>query len=513
MTEAKFTTESSAIHDDVVVDGDEMRDEVFQCTREIKGLVRETYGPAGRAKLLVDHAGEKHVSTSSAVILDAVEITHPVGRLFVEAFGRERVYEGATFGTLLATGLLSEAESLLERGITPPTVVRGFETALQRARVALEDLATDVSIDPESDYMLAKTAIGQTDTGETDDHLLHVVVDTVQTLDSDVTVSDVHFEEDIRLTVDASRVVAGTLVRKNPVADPGTQDDASILLVDSGFVERPLADVPEDVTISGPESFETATAETAAIDEWVRPTVETGADAVVCKGPIPSGVAGPLEQQGLLLVENVEDDDFQRIRAAVGGESVSPREIGAASLGTAGKLSVTDHGAGTKQSIIFGDCEQPDTATVIVNGGTGSVTDFAKQRIAEGIEAVGAAHADPRVVPGAGATEMEIAKRVRDVECGRREQLAVDAFADAIEQLPLVLAENSGFDPLAMRSDLRAAHRSSPDQGIDLEGGSTFDALSGGIVEPRSLKIERMTAAVELAVALLRLDGKISASG
>lgn len=512
MTETKSTSESADIHDDVVIDGDEMRDEIFQCAREIEDLVRETYGPAGRAKLLVDHVGEKHVSTSSAVILDAVEITHPVGRLFVDAFGRERVYEGATFGTLLATGLVSEAESLLDRGLTPPTVVSGFEQALSRARLALDDLATDVSLDSASDYMLAKTAIGQVTAGESDEHLLNVVVDAVQTLDGDVTVSDIHFEEDIRLTVDASRVVAGTLVRKDPLADPGTQDDASILLVDSGFVERPSSDVTEDITLSGPGSFETATTETASVDRWVQAIVGTGADAVVCAGPIPPEVAGPLERQGLLLVENVEDNDFRRILVAVGGESVSPREIGKASLGTAGKLSVTDHGAGTKQSVIFGACEQPGTATVIVNGGTGSVTDFAKQRIAEGIEAVGAAHREPRVVPGAGATEIAIANRVRDIECGRREQLAVDAFADAVEQLPLVLAENGGLDPLVVRSELRAAHRSSPDQGVDVEEGGTFDALSAGIVEPRSLKTERMTAAVELAIALLRLDGKISAS-
>lgn len=505
-------TSSESIHSDIVRDGDQFREELFRCCRQVGDLVRHTYGPYGRASLVVDHADEKHVTTDGATVLDHAVIDHPVGKMFVDTFGREEVRDGATFGTLLAVELLTEAERLIERGLSRQTVCRGYETALEQARDHVNEVAHSIGSDPEVLALLAKTAIADGEFDETDQHLVNVVVDAVRTLDNGGDVTNVYFEEDIRLSVDSSRVVAGTIVRNDPLHNPGPVSKPTVLLIKGGLTDQPDGDSFDDVNISGPAAYESVHGELSTPDERVDDIVSSGADVVICNGPIPSSVARPLAEHNLLLVDEVTEAQFERVHAAVGGDTIEGTKLSDATLGRAGQATVTDHGAGTRQAIVFGDCSETETVTVVVNGGTGSVTDYARQRIEAGVQSLTAWQSSGLVVPGAGATEMVVATRLRDGLEDGREQLAVQGFASAIERLPLILASNCGLDPTTVRPKLRTAHRDDPGTGVDVDCGGTCDALDRGVLEPYGIKSDRLTAAVALASGILRIDGAVLSS-
>lgn len=497
--------------------GDEFRDKSFRAAQAVGQLLRETYGPYGRDKLLVDHLGTGYVSNQGSDILDRLHIDNPVAQLLVDTCeASERYADGSTFAVLLACELLEEADALLEQGLPPAEIVRGFDHARAAAERALADVAVPLELDDRERYALVSTATAGRFTEANVEHLRRVVLDAADVLGSDVSLDRVHFEESIRLSLDSSRVVAGAVLRADPPHDDMPTDvvDARVLLLSDPVTRQKPSEMVghENVTIHGEETVEGAVASTRrTFDERVQAITDTGADVVVCRGNLDDRVVTELASAGMLVFHenDVPQEDFERVHRAVGGSTAPPEDVESATLGYSGRVTVTNVGSGTKSGVLFADCDDSDTVSIVVHAGTASGSDQAKRVLKQGLGALAAAHEEPRAVPGGGAAEMEAARAVRDAasEVRSRGAVAVDAYADALESTVAQLVSNCGHSPLDGLPRLRSAHADGEvDAAVDVETGGLTSAYEQGIIEPYESKRLALGAGTDSAVSLLRVD-------
>ncbi|MCD6510154.1 MAG: thermosome subunit, partial [Thermoprotei archaeon] len=161
-------------------------------------------------------------------------------------------------------------------------------------------------------------------------------------------------------------------------------------------------------------------------------------------------------------------------------------------------------------------CKNPKAVSILVRGGLEKFVDEAERSLTDAVSVVADAIEDCKIVPGGGASEAEIAKELRKyaAKIGGREQLAIEAFANAIEVIPRTLAENAGLDPIDIITELRAAHEKGDGwkYGVDVFEGKVSDMVAKGVIEPISVKLQAIRSALEVATLLLRIDDIIAAS-
>ena len=485
-------------------------------------MLRATYGPYAREKLLVDHIGTGYVTNQGSKILEELQVDNPVAKMLVESFDFSGTYaDGATFGVLLASELLGRGEELIEEGVSPVDVVRGFDAATGVAIEGMADIAVPLELTE-----LEQTALVTTATAarggfhdEQIEHLRRVVLDTAAVLEPSVSMDVIDIEEEIRLNVESSRVVQGTVLRADPPRDDMPRDvvDADVLVLSEAVTEPEPDDLLEDTNFS----FSGADAVAGAVDwgeQWVDGRVaailDSGADVVVCEGHLDSGVIAELAKAGVLAFHELTEEKIERVHRAVGGTAVPPDGIEDATLGYAGRVTVTNVGAGTIRGVVIADCPETTTATIVLNAGTSSGAGLAKRIIVQGLGTLVAAHEDPRAIPGGGAAEMEAARSVRGAAPGIEgpAQLAAEAYADALEATVGQLIRNAGRDPLDGLPELKRAHAAgTEDAAIDLDTGELTSAYEVGIIEPFAVKRQALTTASEFAVSLLRIDALLPA--
>jgi chaperonin GroEL (HSP60 family) len=499
-------------------DGD-FRSQSFEAAKAIGELLRATYGPLGRDKLIMDHIGSGYVSNQGTDILDRIEVTDPIGKLVIDGCEfSERYADGSTFAVLLARELLEEAESLLEMGVSPPDVVRGYERGNRIAESALEDVAVPLNLDERERYALVSTATGGQLTHDQIEHLRRVALDAADVLAPEVSLDRIHFEESIRLSLDSSRVVAGAILRGDVPHRKMPRDvaDADVLLL-SDPVRRPDTEEllgEEDVTLDSVEAVDGVIESTDRVfQERIDAILETGADVVVCRGNLHTEVITALADAGVLTLHEqaVSQEDFEMIQQAVGGTSVMPENVEDATLGHAGRVIVNDVGSGTKKGIIFADCPDTEVATIVVHAGTASGSGQAKRILKQAIGSIAAAYDDPRAVPGGGAAELEAAHAIRSepAEPGP-DALATEAYADALEATVAELIRNAGSDALDVLPELKAEHANGhEDASFDADSGGIASAYERGVIDPHETKRLAMGSGTEIATSLLRIDGML----
>ncbi|WP_101296157.1 TCP-1/cpn60 chaperonin family protein [Halegenticoccus soli] len=516
-------TQTSFVETDQLI-GDAFRENSFQAARALGQLLRTTYGPCGRDKFLIDHLGTGYISNQGTDILDRLNIANPVAQLIVNACKfSERYADGSTFAVLVTCELLKEAETLVESGLSPIEIAHGFERAFVTAEAALDDVAVPLKLNERERYALVSTVTSGRFTDSSAKHLRRVVLDAGDVLAPDVAVSRVYFEESIRLGLDRSRVVAGTILRANPTHHDMPTDimNANILLLSEPVTKPNLKDLfgEESVTLGSMATLQGATESTQQVfEKRIQDIIESGADVVVCRGSLDSSVVYELAAEGILVFHqnDVSEEDLSRVHRAVGGTIVPPKDIKSAKLGHSGRVTVTNIGSGTIKGVLFADCDDPDIVSIIVHAGTASGSDHAKRMLKQGIGSLAAVYDDPRAVPGGGATELEAARTVRDIAAGvgERNTLAIEAYADALESTVAQLIQNTGHDALDVLPQLKAAHADGTDDAaVDVGSGGVTTAYEWGIIEPYESKRLALQAGTEAAISLLRIDALLPRTG
>lgn len=496
--------------------------------QQLAETIRTTLGPNGLDKMLVTSDGKIAVTNDGASILDRMNISHPVANLVVTVAEQQdsRVGDGTTTAVLLAGELLNEAETLLERGVHPTAIARGYHLAASHAADALGDWTVSVDFDDDDRLReIARTVVtGKWDESGTE-FLADKAVETVRAIERD---GRVGFERITRKTIPGgsfydSTVLNGLVIDMNEsstdVVSPETglprrYDDATVALIDEELsIDKAKGIGAVDIT-----SYE----DYQALQEYERDIYEShadaitasGADVVFCQQSIDDPVRYLLARAGVLSVERTRHDELHKLARATGSQPVTIEELSPATVGTA--ETVDRRSVGPTEITVVSGFDEFKQVSVLFRGGTEHVAEETKRMLDNCFYALKLAIEDEAIVPGGGATEVGLARELRTFATGQagKEQLAIEAFADALETIPRTLAESSGMDPIDAILELRAAHHDGASAaGLDLQTKSVADMTGRGVLEPLYIKRRAVASATEIANMIVRVDDNVSVTG
>ncbi|WP_276302127.1 thermosome subunit alpha [Halorussus lipolyticus] len=490
--------------------------------RAVSEAVRTTLGPRGMDKMLVTDTGDVTITNDGATILNTMDIEHPAAQMIVEVAEaqEEEVGDGTTTAAVLAGELLSKAEQLLDDDVHPTTIVEGYAEARELALGAVDDLVLDDELDDELLRHVAESSMTGKGTGDvTTDKLADAVVRAVRHVEGDEGV----VRDNIRVHTQTGGSSSATELVEGVISDaeavhanmPTEVEDATIAVVDEKFGVR-------ETEIDAEYSVENVDQLTAAMDaeerelrEYADALAEAGVDVVFSTDSIDDRAGAFLADAGLLAFESVGDDEARAIASATGASRTSKvADIEDADLGRAETVRVRTFGDDDLAFVEGGAAAE--AVTMLIRGGTEHVVDELERALSDAIDVVTAALDTGGVVPGAGATEIVSADRVREEAASveGRKQLAVEAFADALDVLPRTLAENTGMDPIDGLVDLRAENDDNEGRaGIIAEGehGEVGNPVEAGVLDPAAVKREAFESATEAATMIARIDDVIAA--
>ncbi len=490
----------------------------INAAQAVAEAVRSTLGPKGMDKMLVDSMGDVTVTNDGVTILQEMDIDNPTAEMVIEVAEtqEDEAGDGTTTAVAVAGELLKNAEELLEQDVHPTTAIKGFTLASEHAREQIDEVATDVDTD---DVDLLRKAAETSMTGKgaeiNKEHLSRLVVDAVRAVTVEGTV-DLEFlktETQDGRAVEHSELVEGAIIDKDPTHDemPSGVEDASVLLIDEP-IEVEEADVDTEVTVSDPTQVQQfLDQEEEEIRRKVDQIKETDANVVFAQKGIDDLAQYYLASEGILAVRRVRKSDIEFLAEVLGARVVS--DLDSATAGDLGHGSVTrDEDA--EHFVVESDAEDSHGVTLLLRGSTEHVVDELERGVSDALEVVAQTVSDGRVLAGGGAVEVEVARRLREYadSVSGREQLAIEAFADALELVPRVLAENAGLDSIDTLVDLRAAHEDGDVRaGLNVFTGEVGDTYEAGVVEPAHAKEQAVSSATEVANLVLKIDDIITA--
>lgn len=493
--------------------------------RAVADAVRTTLGPKGMDKMLVDSIGDIVITNDGVKILEEMEIEHPAAKMMVEIAKtqNEEVGDGTTTAVIIAGELLKKALDLLEQDIHPTVITHGFKLSREESLKILEELAKPVSLDDtETLEKIATTAMIGKAVERASPLLASIVVDAVksvaQTVDGKVEIDndDIKREKKHGGSSDDTELIRGIVIDKEIVHPgmPKTINDAKIVLLDVAL-EVKETETDAEIRITSPDQMQAfIEQEQKMLKGMVDKVVNSGANVLICQKGIDDLAQHYLSKRGILVCRRAKKSDMEALAKATGGrivsnlDDISPEDLGYAK-------TVEEKKIGGEAMTFIRDCKDPKAVTILVRGSTEHIVDEVDRSIEDAIGAVSSAVELGKIVPGAGAPEEEVAKRLRKFaeKFSGREQLAILGFADALEVVPRSLAENAGLDPIDILVELRAAHEQGMENfGVDIFSGKVADALTSGIIEPLKVKTQAIKSASEAAEMILRIDDVISAS-
>jgi thermosome len=489
--------------------------------------VRTTLGPRGMDKMLVSTIGDVVITNDGATIMKELDVQHPAAKMLVEVAKTQdnEVGDGTTTAVILTGELLEKAEKLLDKDVHPTVVVEGYKKAAEKAKDILDGLSE--SIDPNDGATLKKiamTAMGTKGVSGSKDYLAKIAVDAalqVKEIRDGKTKVDVDLVKILKKhgkSLEETELVKGIVIDKEIAHPqmPKRTERAKIALLNAKL-EIEKTEFDAKININNPDQMKLfLDEEERMLKEMVDKVSESGANFVFCEKSIDDIALHFLSKKGIAAVKNVSSSDMEKLAKATGAKIVaSVKDLPSASLGEA--RAVEESKIGDDKLVYVRDAKNPQAVTVVVRGGTEHVVDEAERSLHDALCVVRDAIEDSKIVAGGGAAEAETAKQLREyaVKVGGREQLAIEAFAEAMESVPLALAENAGLDPIDIMVSLRAKHEDANNRwyGVDVFAGEIRDTRALNVLEPLRVKLQVVKSATEAASMILRIDDVVAAKG
>lgn len=485
--------------------------------RSVGSIVKSTLGPNGMDKMLIDNAGGVTITDDGATVIEQLAFEHPFADLVsnVGLSQRAETGDGATTAVIVATELMRQVTELLEQGLHPTRIVDGFRRANTVAQEELDDLTYDVGSE---DDQLLRQVVASRLVGLVSGEAKATLADDIATVVEDIT-ARTQTEHADHIAVEATtgrfigdhEILAGATMEKAPLQKgmPTDFETASILLLN-----EPLeVDESEQVSDVGAESRATYDEYVSYEDDMRQDLADdiigAGVDAVFCQKGVDKGIADRLAAEEILVTEFTIKPDVQflgrllDVPVRADTEGLSQEDLGQASIRR-----------DDEANRFYVETADPAAKTIFVRGSTQSVRRKLQNSVEDAVDVAVRLVTDGRVVPGAGATEAELAHRIREEApaVATREQVAMEAFADALEEIPRVLARNAGLDPIDSLAALRSAHANGRgDAGIDVVHRGTVDTLVEGIVDLTATKSEAIVSATEAANIVAHVDDVVPA--
>lgn len=492
----------------------------IMAAKAVAGAVRTTLGPKGMDKMLVDTLGDVVITNDGVTILKEMDIEHPAAKMMVEIAKTQdaEVGDGTTTAVVLAGELLKQAEGLLDQEIHPTVIAAGYRAAADKSMDILKTVAIKVS--PEDAELLKKiavTAMTGKGSGVARGDLAGLAVEAVRSVvdeDGSVDIDNITVEKKVGGGITDSQIVRGVVVDKDRLHPnmPKKVENAKIALLNAP-IEIEKTEVDAKIEITSPDQLQAfLDQEETMLRDMVKRIQETGANVVFCQKGIDDLAQHFLAKAGIYTVRRVKKSDMEKLARATGGRIVtSIHDLTSGDLGKS--CIVEERKIGDEKMTFVEGCENPKSVSIILRGGTEHVVDELNRAMEDALRVVGVAVEDKMLVPGGGAPEVELALRLREYAAtvGGREQLAIEAFADAMEAVPKTLAENAGLDQIDTLVALRSAHeKGMKSAGLDIDTGKPVDMLNLGVVEPLRVKTQAINSAAEAAVMILRIDDVIA---
>lgn len=482
-------------------------------------IVKTTLGPRGMDKMLVSPLNDIIITNDGATILSEMQIEHPAAKMMVEIAKTQEseVGDGTTSAVMIAGRLLENAERLLDKKIHPTVIVKGYRIAAEKAQEILKDLS--MKVEHKDEFVLkqiAMTAMTGKGAEDSKENLSDIVVKAVNQIEENgfVDLENIKIEKARGEGIGDSELISGIVIDKGKIAldMPSYVKDARIALIDIPLELKSL-EMKTEVSISSPEQLQRfLLQEENSIKEIVSLVKESTANVVFCQKGVDDFASFLLARNGIYVCRRVPRSDMQKIAKATGAKIISNlNDLTQFELGSA--ESVENVKRGNDSYTYIKGCKNPKAVTILIHGGSEHVMDEIERAIDDGLGDVSCVLKSGLVVPGGGAIEMEISRRLKQFgqTLSGRERLAVEEFANALEFIPTTLAENAGLDPIDIITELRAKHDSGDkNAGLNLFENKIANVLEAKIIEPYNIKSQEIDSATEVANMILRIDDVIA---
>lgn len=489
----------------------------------IAEIVHTSLGPRGMDKMLVDSLGDVTITNDGATILKEIDVQHPAAKMLVEISKTtdNEVGDGTTSAVVLAGALLENAESLLDQDVHPTIIVDGYRKAARKAKEFLESIAEQVSASDKAVLTkVAKTSM-QTKLVRNDSaQLAEIVVKSVLAVseregeDYAVDIDDIKVEKKAGGSIKDSAIIKGIVLDKEIVHGgmPRKVDGARIALINAAL-EINKTETDAKINIQNPQQLKSfLDEENRMLKTMVDKVIGSGANVVLCQKGIDDMAQHYLAKAGIIAVRRIKESDLTKLARATGARIVTnlddlfEKDLGAADL-------VEERRIEEDKWVFVEGCRHPRSVTLLLRGGSQRVVDEVERSVHDALMVVKDVIENPSVVAGGGAPETFAATKLRSwaKSLEGREQLAAEKFADALESIPLTLAENAGMDPIDTLTLLRSKQQKGEKwTGIDVMKAKISNIKSGDIIEPLAVKLQIVSASAEAACMILRIDDVIA---
>ncbi|ESO05894.1 hypothetical protein HELRODRAFT_184902 [Helobdella robusta] len=490
--------------------------------KAVADILKTSLGPKGLDKMLVSSDGDVTITNDGATILDQMDIEHQIAKLLVQLSKSQddEIGDGTTGVVVLAGGLLEQAEQLLDRGIHPIRIADGYEMA---AHIAIEELKRISEYFPvdmnnlEPLIQTAMTTLSSKIVNKCHRQMAEIAVNAVLSV-ADFERKDVDFEL-IKVEGKVGGKMEETMLVKGVIVDkdfshpqmPKHVTDAKIAILTCPF-EPPKPKTKSKVEIQSIEDYKKLQEyEAAKFDEMIKQVKDTGANLVICQWGFDDEANHLLLQRQLPAVRWVGGPEIELIAIATGGRIV-PRfsELTPEKLGHAGIVRELTFGTSKDKMLVIEDCKNSRAVTIFIRGGNKMIVDEAKRSIHDALCVVRNLVKDNRVVYGGGASEIacSLAVKKQSDKISTLEQYAMRAFGDALESIPLALAENSGLAPIQTLAEIKSQQiaQSNPRLGIDCMGIGSNDMKSQYVIETLLSKKQQIMLATQVVRMILKID-------
>ncbi|TLX89542.1 MAG: thermosome subunit [Thaumarchaeota archaeon] len=506
--------------------GKDARKNSITAAKLIAKVIRSGLGPRGMDKMLVDPTGDVTITNDGATILKEIEIEHPVAKMIVEVAKSvdNEAGDGTKSVVVFAGSLIENAEELLDKDVHPTIVVEGFREASKKAIEFLKDIS--IEINPKDKIFLnkiAKTTIATKLVTTNSELLSTIVVDASLRVADElgenkfkIDLDDVKVEKKSGGSLQDSQLIQGMVIDKEVVhaGMPKRIQTAKIALINSALeIEKTESDAKLNIT--SPEQMQKfLSEEERMLKSMVDNVVSSGANVVLCQKGIDDVAQHYLAKEGIIAVRRIKESDMAKLAKATGAkiitntEELSKDDIGHADL-------IEERNVEDDKWVFIEGCKNPKSITILIRGSSQRVVDEAERSIHDALMVIKDAVEYPYVVVGGGAPEVVVSKKLREwsSSLASRQQLAVEKYADALESIPLTLAENAGMSLVDAQAELRTKSQTTgkPRFGVDVFKGKIVDLSSRDVYEPLSVKNQVINSGTEAACMILRIDDIISA--
>ncbi|MBN2126796.1 MAG: TCP-1/cpn60 chaperonin family protein [Candidatus Diapherotrites archaeon] len=491
--------------------------------KAVANAVKSTLGPKGMDKMIVDELGDVTISNDGATILSEMSIEHPAGKMLVDIAKSqdEEVGDGTTTVVVLAGGLLTKAEKLLDEGIHPSIIIKGYRLASKKAVDYYEEISDVIEADDKKtlrDIALTSMTGKAAESAEELSDLVVKAVSMVAEKEGDKTVIDadmIKLEKKTGASLNETQLFSGIVIDKEIVHSgmPRKLEKAKIALIDSALeIKSPETDTK--IQINDPSQLEAfLDQEERMLQKMVSRIKDSGANVVFCQKGIDDMAQHFLAQEGIMAIRRVKKSDMEALAKATGAKLVSRLEgLNSKDLGSAGE--VYSKKIAGDDMVFVEKCKNPKAVTILIRGGSEHITNEAERALVDAIGSTTTALKYGKIVSGGGSCEIEVSMKLFNYAktVGGREQLAIEAFAETLEIIPRTLAETAGMDAIDAIVELRSKHQGGKGKymGIDVFKAKVMDMKAAKVIEPVKVKTQAITSATEVSEMLLRIDDIIA---